>query len=325
MSRPRGAEREALVRDSVADHQRRSGEWVRGNCAFCPLVVGKRDVGRSFGLNERTGFYHCFRCATAGFLEGASVDRDGPWSDAPVRVRAGEMALPAGFLPLASGRGAEDPEFRAHRNFLRRRGVRRGRWGDLRVGVVEAERGSEEARWRGRVLLPIVSAEGGVLGWVGRAVFKAATLKYLYPPGMPRGSMLFNHAALLAETDEPAIVAEGVFDALAFGADGVAALGLGGGGGGRPPAGATELQARAIARERAKGTFTDWQVEALAASRRPLAIVLDGDAHEEAWAISRRLRALGARAGSVRLEPGQDPDEADVELVRERARASLSE
>jgi DNA primase len=106
---------------------------------------------------------------------------------------------------------------------------------------------------------------------------------------------MFNHATLLKETDTPAIIVEGVFDAIAFWPDAVAVLG-------KP---------------------TPAQVYALASARRPIAVVLDGDAWEEGEMLALKLRFEGQRAGSVHLPPRVDPDEVDRDWLRAEARSSL--
>ena len=58
-------------------------------------------------------------------------------------------------------------------------------------------------------------------------------------------------------------------------------------------------------------------------ARRPVVVVLDGDAWEEGEALSLRLRFEGLRAGFVRLPPKTDPDEVSPALVWDWARASL--
>jgi DNA primase len=100
---------------------------------------------------------------------------------------------------------------------------------------------------------------------------------------MQRGEVLYNHTALHVETERPVMVVEGVFDALALWPHAVAVLG-------KP---------------------SHFQVDALASAKRPVAIVLDGDAWQEGYALAMRLRLAGQRAGSVTLPPKTDPDEVD--------------
>jgi hypothetical protein len=132
--------------------------------------------------------------------------------------------------------------------------------------------------------------------------------KYLCARGSWRGQSIYNHAALLEQTDDPAIVVEGVIDAISVWPCGVALLGLSGG---------TRDGAGRVA---SRGMPTVEQVDALSLARRPLAVVLDGDAWEEGEATALQLRLLGARAGYVRLPPRTDPDEVPASWLLEEAR-----
>jgi DNA primase len=112
---------------------------------------------------------------------------------------------------------------------------------------------------------------------------------------MKKGEVLYNAQALSLETDVPVLVVEGTLDALAHWPDSVALLGKHG----------------------------KAQVEWLLASRRPVCVVLDGDAWSEGEMLALRLSFAGVRAGSVRLEPKQDPDEVPKAELMRRALASL--
>ena len=104
---------------------------------------------------------------------------------------------------------------------------------------------------------------------------------------------MYEHRVLHETTEEPAIVVEGVFDALPYFGRALAVLG-------KP---------------------SPWQVEALAATQRPIAVVLDGDAWEQGWALANKLQLAGVRAGSVRLPAGEDPNSVDRNwLLYEAAR-----
>jgi DNA primase len=197
------------------------------------------------------------------------------------------MALPAGFLPLGHGDGRFAEVTRPAREYLARRGVGLTTIREGNIGAVPD--------W-GRVVLPISAPDGTLRGWVARA-YIPTDRTYLYPKGFRRADTLYNEACLDVATDVPVLVVEGVFDALACWPDGVAVLGK--------PSG--------------------WQVSRLVAARRPVVVAFDGDAWREGWALAMHLRLQGQTAGCVRLPPGVDPDELSIDLLREKARRSLTE
>jgi hypothetical protein len=133
----------------------------------------------------------------------------------------------------------------------------------------------------GRIVVPLLETGGSKwLGWVGRIWRKReGVLPYRYPAGMPRGALLFNHDALLVETAEPCMIVEGVFDALPHWPRAVACLG-------KPSRG---------------------QLTALMAARRPIVVVLDGDAWREGQALARLLTFRGRSTKWLRLPPAVDP------------------
>jgi DNA primase len=112
---------------------------------------------------------------------------------------------------------------------------------------------------------------------------------------MERGTSLFNHTALLQETDVPLIVVEGVFDAIPHLPHAAALLG-------KP---------------------TDDQIALLATTQRPVAFALDGDAWEEGWAWAEHLRFKGVHAGSVKLPPGKDPNDISPTWLARKAKESI--
>ena len=66
------------VLDALADAIPSGNGWLRAHCPFCPGIIGKVDKRRSFGCNNDTGYYHCFRCGTEGRL---SADDWSPLED----------------------------------------------------------------------------------------------------------------------------------------------------------------------------------------------------------------------------------------------------
>lgn len=280
-------ERDEIAKQAVSGVRTNHRGWARADCPFCLGRVGKDDRKACFGLNANNGKFHCFRCGIGGRLGGFDeIEFDGAVEDGPNAI-----VPPEGFEELAKPplRGAmcAEPFLRV----LRKRGVRDEMVAQLGIGACL------EGVYRNRVVVPVKDDDGGWLWWVGRHLWDKRA-KYRYPSGN-REHVLFNHAALLVETDVPALVVEGVFDSMALWPDGVAVLG-------KP---------------------SESQIAAFAAARRPVVTVLDGDAWEEGWALGMRLKyeRHDGRAGSVRLPPKVDPDEVVLGELYAAAGRSLNQ
>jgi DNA primase len=260
--------------------------WIRVNCPSCEQRTGKADRKRSLGFQVRSRYYHCFRCGVVGWANDVDTGYDAALFDDDEQVTA--LDPPDGFFALGDEPGLSAEACAPMRSYLVRRGVRRGLAQRTRIGACVT------GRFRDRVVVPMFTDNGAWLWYVARSVLPNPTRKYLYPSGSRRG-VIYNHPALFVETDEPVIVVEGAFDTFPFWPDACALL----------------------------GDVTEEQVTALAAARRPLAIVLDGDAWEKGAALAMRLRMEGARAGAVQLPPRVDPDEVPPDELRAAARASL--
>ena len=237
----------------------------------------------TLSASPNLGVWHCHRCGAAGKGDLSWLPAGGYADELPPFT---EVGPPAGFLAFADAAGSRAAE--PYRAYLRQRGV-------LDVAVLAGAGCALDGRYAGRVVVPVLGAGGTWLGFSARAIYRLARPTYLYPPGMRRGRVLFNGLALGSETAEPAFVVEGVFDALHLWPDGVAVLG-------KPTADQLVLMAEA---------------------RRPLVVVLDGDAWQEGMALALQLRALGKKAAWLRLSARNDPDENPAEQLRERAREAL--
>lgn len=259
------------------------GGWYRTNCPFCDARTGKPDRKRAFGILLPLGKFHCFKCGVAGKLR--DVPDDIRRLPAPSREDIEAFDPPEGYLALGTQPGCDALVTGPARRYLRSRNLDERLWKEAGIGACL------KGKYEGRVIVPILGSDNEWLGFVARAWTKTAERPYLYPKGMLRGEILYNHAALLVETETPVMVVEGVFDSLALWPNAVAVLG------------------------KPSGT----QIEALAAAKRPVAVVLDGDAHQEGWALAMRLRLMGARAGSVRLPPKVDPDEVEKSWLMSKA------
>ncbi|OHD23863.1 MAG: hypothetical protein A2Y38_17390 [Spirochaetes bacterium GWB1_59_5] len=273
-------------------HQSRRG-WWRAPCPFCDLFHSKHDRKASFGINTETGWYHCFRCGTKGKLPniGEEIEeRDRALAAQPPAI----MRAPEDYTPLWEEPGKTAECLDAARDYLlngRATRITRKMWREAQIGACAV------GRYAGRVIVPILDKdEDGNqtwLGWSGRAWWNKPKPKrpYIYPDDMARGEIIYNHGALHEVTDEPVIVVEGVFDAIACWPSGVALL----------------------------GDISDSQYEALLLAKRPVAVVLDGDAIDKGWALSTRLRFNNVRAGCVLLPPTLDPDQIPIETLKESA------
>ena len=282
-------ERSKIVEVALAEAKQRAG-WWRAPCPFCE----GRDPTLSY--NPETGYWHCFRCRERGQLGDVPEDLIGRGPTPEQREAELEEARrpPEGYHPLA---GDDSYTFGPARDYLVRRGVREEVWGEAQIGACA------EGRYARRIVVPNLQPDGSWLGYTTRSYDKAVPKKlaYRYPGGSWRGTVVWNARALSVETDEPLYVVEGVLKGLPYWPDAVAHLGNSG------PA-----------------AVTPQQFSLLCAAKRPLVIVLDGDAHEQGWALAMRLRLEGCTAGAVRLPAGKDPDEVDAAWLWEEARASLS-
>jgi len=278
------SEKAAIARRAAGQTKPSSSGWGRTNCPFCYSRIGKPDRKQSFGVLFTTGAYHCFRCGVSGRIpEFATIEETPSVEDALIAKEA--LKPPDGFLQLTEEPARSSLSAEPARAYLRSRGLPEDIWGSAKIGACLS------GKHMGRVIVPVLSPDGDWQGWVGRAWVKHAEMAYLYPRGMRRGEVLYNHAALFVPTDRPVMVVEGVFDALALWPDAVAVLG-------KP---------------------SSDQISTLAASKRPVAVVLDGDAWEEGDWLAMRLRLEGQKAGSVKLPPRKDPDEVNKSWLYEAA------
>lgn len=295
------AARDQLIASAVAGKPVTKKGYVRCACPLCELREGSPDRKRSFGLNVSSLWYECYRCGVVGRMDTRPEDFEGLELEDRPEVE-GIDGPPDGFLYLD-----EEPAY-SSRCFA-------PAW-DYLLGDTPLGRGLTEeqvsraaigvctwGKFQGRVVVPVFDTEGKWAWYVGRAWTKKAEKPYLYPSGGRRG-ILYNHGAILVETDAPVLMVEGAFDAIPY----------------RAADGADDVDACAYL-----GKPTEFHLLALEDAKRPIVHVLDGDAHAEAWAITMRLRLAGKQAGTVRLPPRIDPDEVDRERLLDCAWRSLSE
>jgi hypothetical protein len=261
-------------------------------CPFCEEKDGKPDRHGKLCVWP-SGYVRCYRCAFQGFLDGHAPDGWEPEDRAEQLPDRPEP--PDGFAPLyGPGWCSAHADARAYLELDREldRDV-------LRAAGVGA---TVEGRYFGRIIMPVTDPDTGewltfvTRDFTGSRRVRAKYLTASTADGWAlREMVLGNEAALDVETDEPALVVEGMLDAYWLWPDGVPTL----------------------------GDLSEWQVRRLARARRPVVFVPDGDAWRKGWALAERLRLLGARAGSVKLPPGTDPDEVPRDVVRAAAKAAL--
>lgn len=283
------ATRDAIL-EAIAGRLPNQAGWIRANCPFCEWRHTSEDRSVSLGVHV-SGWYVCWRCNFRGRLREPLEDIE---YTAPEKVeRNGPVIFdpPEGYTPLWKGQGKSAFVFGAARGYLHRRGIDDELIEQCQIGACLV------GDFGGRVIVPVLSAEGDWLWYVGRAWNKSIIRRYHYPQGEREGVM-FNQSALLRETSEPAYVVEGVFDAIPHWPDAVACLG------------------------KPNGT----QVNAISGARRPVVIALDGDAWEEAWAVSYRVRLAGLKqCAAIRLPPKTDPGDTDFDVLEAMGRAALAE
>lgn len=254
---------------------------ARANCPLCLARKGSEDRRQSLAVTLDGGIHwFCFRCGARGGASDYDVHKEA--SERP------PVELPEGFYLLAREPGASSEALRAVREYARTR-VRADLWERFEVGACAA------GKLSGRVIVPVRDENGTLVNWVARLARPAGRedKKYLNAPGGRR--VVFNSRVLMEKTNEPALVVEGVFDALALWPHGVALMGM---------PGANQVV-----------DFVD--------ACRPVVVVLDGDAWHEGHCFAMQLRLAGVQAGWVQLPPRIDPDKVDRAWLRKSAWESL--
>jgi len=294
-------EYEALLAGAASGRKPSDAGWLRLNCPLCELRVGKSDRKASMGLSVTTWRFECYRCGATGRLS-KPLDE---FSDFEIAGARDPSALPPtvdppeGYTPLGEGPGMTALAFEDARAYLAgetAEHVAKARPVAIPPALVrEAGIGAVlSGYWAHRIIMPIFDLAGDWANFSSRTYLREAEKPYLYPKGGRRG-VLYNHVALLEEGDTPVLVVEGCFDALAHWPNAVAVLG-------KP---------------------THQHIEALSYCPRPVVLVLDGDAWEEAWALTLTLKTRGQRAAFVKLAPGVDPDEVDRSVLMQAAMEAL--
>lgn len=276
-----------LVVDAVRGARAGSSGYVRVDCPCCAYRLGKPDRKRCLGYSPAKRRWSCWRCGAKGSLRHVPDEEGLPASDAVLPEPVIALQLPEEFALLSEEPARSSLMFAPARDYVHKArnlsedAVRRAGIGACLTG-----------RFAGRVVVPVRDVVGKLRWYVGRTWFKSS-MPYMYPKGA-RDGVMFNEAALDVHTDVPALIVEGVFDALALWPHGVAVL----------------------------GKTTDAHFKRFRTSCRPVVLVPDGDAWKEGLVLRDRMRAARLRCGLVKLPPKRDPDEL-VGPVFEAAPLSL--
>jgi DNA primase len=284
--------RDQRVLEALQQDAKLRGAWWRSDCPFCEERVGKAGTDKTLSVHSNGGGFHCFRCGVKGRVtlpEDLVVER----AIVPTQALRAGIDPPEGFMSLSTEPGCSALSLEPARRYLASRGLSEDIIADAGIGACA------NGLYGGRVVVPVFAEDNATwLGFSSRLWMKNCDKrrKYRNATGEWKATTIYNPNALMVETDEHCYVVEGCFDALSLWPDAVAVL----------------------------GDATDTQVAMLAKARRPLVVVLDGDAWTKGWALAMKLRLEGLRAGSVQLPVGKDPDEMDPAWLWEEARASLT-
>jgi len=211
----------------------KGGERYTANCPFCG-GVGKLWLSYMVErvpvdtVKHGRGYVNCYRCEfqrdrdkLGEFMANLMLVMDGGPSDPGfvVDIEVEEDTRPPPHLFKLS-----DPGTELFRDYLARRNFR---WEELEEewGV----RCSADRAWfrTGRLVVPIRDVTGREVSWQARHIdgpMDEWEQKYLFPPGVPKGGILYN-ADRAIHTRGVVAVCEGVFDVFRVGAGGVALFG----------------------------------------------------------------------------------------------------
>lgn len=160
-------------------------------------------------------FFHCWICGLRGKGLAYFFSRYKPNHSALAKQlfekRVSEVEedavpaveLPEGFTLLASLTKYSDPDLKACRNYLLRRGLREKDLWYFKFG------GTKKGRYRRRVIIPSFDDEGHLNYFTARSIDPDATRKYINPK-IKRSEIIFNEINI--DWNEPITLVEGPFD-----------------------------------------------------------------------------------------------------------------
>ena len=283
-----------MILDRLHDARPGSKGIMRLHCPFCATRVGVESRQRKFWIFPHSGKYGCWKCKIYGRLRETPEE----WENLPGYDKEEEVQTieaPEGFLYLGQEPAWSSVDAMAPIEYAMERGVSADLIWEARLGYCPKP---EDWRLKKRIIIPILGTDGETwMGYVARRWYKKKgdPLPYLYSDDLIRRLVLYNAQALLVTTDIPVLVVEGAFDALYYWPHAVATL----------------------------GTFSDEQVDLLAGAKRPVCIVMDGDAADVGLGMAKKLFDMGHVAGAVRLPPGKDPDQVDKDWLLEQAEIAI--
>lgn len=267
-------DKKAVLEAIEGCHPSSSG-WVTAYCPFC--MSDKRKLSVNIGGGTYNGYFQCWRpeCGRRGFLETHERDVKAK------KVRADIIPdMPEEFELLTRKSGAlEQIRLAKYRKYLYGRGVTQRIINEANIGCCT------RGKYAGHVVIPI-TCEGKVAGFVARTITGKT---YKYPPGFERAFYPFNQDVLQEETDIPAIIVEGPFDAIVHWPFAVACL----------------------------GQPVDEHWEIIKRARRPILLAFDADQGAKSEFRAAKLRLDGVNAKWMKIPPGKDPGGADrVKFLR---------
>lgn len=258
--------------------------WVTIDCVVCDRASKMRVC-----LDEndpRFSYYQCWSpsCGVRGFF-GAHHEHD---TKKPAEKRLVSASLPEHFEPLSTkSGGVKQRRLAKFRTYLYNRGVSQFLIDECNLGCVP------DGKLAGMVVIPYYKNKE-IIGWVGRSIYKK---RYHYPDDWPKTQWPYNGDELFVESEDPAIVVEGQFDAINLWPFGV-------GVGGQP-------------------TEEDWAL--MLSAKRPLVMAFDADEGTKSEYGSMKLMLLAMRKRSsakfawMKLPPGTDPGGHDREKFLTKA------
>lgn len=260
------------------------GRHLRAVCPFCNMQ-GHGTKKKNLTFDKGTGKFFCFRCHNSGKMEGYAIQEE----YLALHQELVEFSPPHDWAELYGFSCSHTA--RAKRYALEKRKLQAIHIAEAKLGTVVTNsrppRGEQD--WRNRLIVPITSSTNEWLGYVGRDITGKSDLPYMYVRGMQRGKILYNQKALYEDTEEPIFVVEGTLDAVYLWPNAVALLGM----------------------------WTDDQIDLLLETKRPIVVLLDGDAWKKGEALSDILKMYGARSGWIRLGPKLDPDDMERSWIKE--------
>lgn len=263
----------------------RSG-WGRTKCPFCVSRLGTSSSRASFAVYFPWGYFKCFRCAIKGVIGGWATEHkvEDFDNDAYHSVKA-----PAWFHKSGDPHVDEALACRVGVSYAEGRGFDMSTRHALGMGFAVS------GKYESSLVIPHRDEKGEWWGFTARKWFTVCDQPYMYPEGMSRERM-FNDQALQIDTEDPALWMEGVLDTAFYWPDGLGGLG-------KP---------------------IEEHVDVAKTTRRPICMVLDGDAWREGERFMMRLRLEGLTAGAVRMAPGRDPNDKIIDPVAVRRAAAES-